>query len=120
MNVSHRNVEILDNFVPISKNSTNLVTVDTTTGGTTIVDSNQLRVGIIIQNQGTNPVLLSFGEDTSTTNYSLILPGASGVRLGDGGAFSDMDNNWIWKGSIKGIVESGSSIVSILEKTKTG
>jgi len=94
------------------KSITNLVTVDDTAGGTLIVSASNDRIRLIIQNQDTQPVLLSFGEDTSTTSFSLVLSGASGVRTGDGGSFTTE----AWKGQLKGLAETGSTIVSVFEE----
>lgn len=125
MSLSHRVTEVLENVFfsnfnsfrvtnnkTNNKESTNLVTVDTTENGTTIVNANNDRIKILIQNQGIEPVLLSFGENTSITNYSLILAASSSIRIGDGGTYESCS----WIDSIKGLTESGSSIVSIYEE----
>jgi len=125
MSLSHRVTEILEGvrdltfkafkMMPIpttTKSATNLVTVDDTATGTEIVAANSSRIKLIIQNQDSQPVLLSFGENTSITSYSMVLSGASGVRTGDGGTYTAEN----WKGQIKGITEANSTVVSIFEE----
>lgn len=125
MSLSHRVTEILEGVrdltfkafkmmpIPtITKSATNLVTVDDTATGTEIVAANSSRIKLIIQNQDSQPVLLSFGENTSITSYSMVLSGASGVRTGDGGTYTAEN----WKGQIKGITEANSTVVSIFEE----
>lgn len=125
MSLSHRVTEILEGvrdltfsafrMIPVTtstKSATNLVTVDDTANGTEIVAANSNRIKLIIQNQDSQPVLLSFGENTSITSYSMVLSGASGVRTGDGGSYTAEN----WKGQIKGITEANSTVVSIFEE----
>jgi hypothetical protein len=99
----------------VSNASSGLVTIDTTATGVTIVASNLLRTKIIVQNQGNIPVLLKFDGNVSTSDYDLILAAATGTRTGDGGSYE----SFTWKGAIKGITETSSSIISILEEETT-
>ena len=128
MSLSHRVTEILEDLFdktlnalivkPISttnKSSTNLVQVDTTVNGTTILSANANRVQVFIQNQSSQPVLIAFGENPSISNYSLILSGSSGTRVGDGGSYVTDT----WKGEIKGIVENGTADITIFEEVVT-
>ena len=104
-----------DSSSPIAtttKSATNLITVDDTVNGTEIVASNSSRIKVTLQNQDSQPVLVSFGENTSITSYSITLSGASGVRTGDGGSYIAEN----WKGQIKGLTEAGSTIVSVFEE----
>lgn len=125
MSLSHRVTEILEavrnitfsafEMIPVpttSKSSTNLVTINDTEGGTSIVSANANRVRLIIQNQDSQAVLLSFDEDASVANYSMTLSGTSGVRTGDGGTYATES----WKGSINGFTETGSTVLSIFEE----
>jgi hypothetical protein len=95
-----------------SISSTDLVSVDTTSGGTVIVSANSSRRKIIIQNQGLVPVLLNFGDSVSVTSYRLILSPGSGVRVGDGASWESES----YKGEIKGLTESSSANISVLEE----
>ena len=108
-------VLVYDETSPVatsSKSATNLITVDTTATGTQIVAANANRIRLIIQNQTSQPVLLSFNENTSITSYSLVLSGTSGTRTGDDGTYTTES----WKESIKGLTEANSSVLSIFEE----
>lgn len=113
----------LSNYIPtistisigtILKNPMNLITIDDTINGTTIVEKNPNRLSVLIHNQGVVPILISFGEEnTSINNYNLVVAGGSDFRYGDGGSFYTNT----WRGKIKGFTESSSTIISILEET---
>ena len=104
VNSSHRET--------LNSNNSGLVTVNTTVGGIEIVPANSNRHWINIQNNGIEPVLIKFDGIPTLTDYDIILPSSSGVRLGDGGAFSSQT----WKKSIYGLVVSTSSIISVFEE----
>ena len=125
MSLSHRVTEILEGvrdltfsafkMMPIpadTKSATNLVSVDTTVGGTVILAANSNRISARIHNQDSQPVLISYEDTASIAVYSEMLAGASGVRTGDGGFLSYPE----WKGQIRGITEAGSTVVSVFEK----
>jgi hypothetical protein len=98
-----------------SSSGSGVVTVDVTSGGTTIVAANSNRLRIVIQNTGIEPVLLKFDGNPSTTDYDLILGGDSGVRIGEGTVFQSET----WKGAIKGITEELSTVISVFEEEIT-
>ena len=119
MGVSPRVGEVIENTITFTKNTTNIVEIDTTEGGTVILDANLNRVSLHIQNIGTIPILIAFGEDPTIDNFSINIPGGSGIRTGDGGAYEDNHPFYVFKGQIKGLVETSTTKVCILEKTKT-
>lgn len=58
------------------------------TSAGTLLDSNEYRIGIIIQNLGTNPLFVKFGAGASTSDFDVILKGGSGNDDGLGGVLS--------------------------------
>jgi len=78
----------------------------------TIASASTDRLHILLQNQGSVPVLIKLSTDATASDYSFILSGASGTRTGDGGNYS----SYSWKGLITGITETGTSVVSVLEE----
>jgi hypothetical protein len=97
--------------VSTSENS-GLVTVNTTEGGIQLAPANANRINIIMQNQGTIPILLKFGDSVSISDYNFIIPGGTGVRYGDGGSYSTETQ----KGKIMAITEATSTVISVFEE----
>lgn len=91
-----------------------LVTVPATAGGIVIVAANSSRLYVILQNNAAEPCLLNLGGEPTISAYNYILAEPTGVRFGNGGALR-IDN---YQGEIKGLVESNTTVVSILEVTK--
>ena len=112
-------VQLTNYEISITKNITNVVTVDDTVGGTVILAENSDRVSFEIQNEGMVNVFIAFGEDPTTSNYSKNIPSASLQKAGDGGELKDDHLFAPWKGSVKGITnpEETTTLV-IFEKIK--
>lgn len=53
--------------------------------GATALAANPLRIGFAIQNQGTAPLFVLFGNGASTTVYHMILKGSTVDSDGTGG-----------------------------------
>jgi len=50
-----------------------------------ILVADPARVGLLIQNLGTNPLFVKFGSTASTTDFDIILPAGTGNDNGTGG-----------------------------------
>lgn len=125
MGLSHRVTEILEGvrdltfvafkMIPVSttkKSNILPVSVDSTVGGIEIVPANPNRIKVRIQNLGTQPVILNYGGIPTTSDLDGVLAGGSGIRTGDGGTVTEYN----WKGQIKGLTETGSTIISVFEE----
>lgn len=55
---------------------------------TTALAANKERVGLMIQNLGTNPLFVRFGTGASTTVFHAVLKGGTGNDDGLGGSLS--------------------------------
>ena len=69
------------------------------------------RKHVILQNNGTEPVIIRLGGDASTAVYNVVLKDGSAGRDGNGASIT-IDN---YQGSIYGIVEANTGVISILE-----
>ena len=87
------------------------VTVDATSGGTVIVAANVNRLGLMLQNVGTEPCLIRLGGNPSATAYNYVLSKDSGAKVGAGGSLI-LDN---WRGAVKGITEANSTVIAVTE-----
>ncbi len=87
------------------------VTVATTTGGTVVIAANTSRKRLILQNTGTEPVILRFGGDPSTSAYNYVLKDGTAARDGLG----DTLELYAYTGAVKGIVEANSGVVAVTE-----
>lgn len=87
------------------------VTVDTTAGGTTLIAANTSRKKVILQNCGTEPCILRFGGNPSTSAYNYVLKDCTSARDGLGETI-ELD---FYTGAIKGIVEANSTVIAITE-----
>lgn len=54
----------------------------------TALASNANRRGFMIQNQGTNPLFVLFGNGASITVFHMVLRGGTGAKDGLGGSFT--------------------------------
>lgn len=64
--------------------------INTTTGissSTTALAENNNRRSIVLQNLGTNPLFVKFGENASTTDFTFILKGGTSNDDGTGEIF---------------------------------
>lgn len=86
------------------------------TGGaqtnTTALPINSARVGLMIQNQGTNPLFVYFGAGASSSVYNFILKASTGAADGTGGSFS-MTAGVVYRGVIT--IAGTSPSYSVLE-----
>lgn len=57
----------------------------------TALEANTSRLGFMIQNVGTNPLFVLFGDGCSTTVFHMVLKGGTGAKDGLGASFSQMD-----------------------------
>lgn len=89
------------------------VTVGTTSGGTVIAAANTKRKEIVLQNNGLITCIIRLGGDPSTTAYNLTLKGGTGARDGLGASITIN----FYQGEIKGITESSSTVISVMEIT---
>ena len=87
----------------------NLASVTTTSS--LAVNKNDNRHTLLIQNVGTEPVLLNLGGTASTSAYHIVLAEDSGAREGAGGAV-EIDQ---FIGEIYAIVEANTSVLAITE-----
>lgn len=86
------------------------VTVDTTAGGTLIVDSNSNRKGLILVNTSATTVYL--GHDTNITT-------ANGIPLPQNGVLTeDSGGDKVYQGPYYGITASSSSDVRYDERER--
>lgn len=54
----------------------------------TVLSANANRAGFLIQNQGTNPLLVLLGASASATSFHVSLKGGTALSDGNGGTFS--------------------------------
>jgi predicted ester cyclase len=87
----------------MSKNTAGSVTaVSVATTDTPIVSANLGRIEITIVNTSANIVDLAFG---------ITAVAANGVRLAAGASYTTTN----WKGAIRGIAQTGASVVTVAE-----
>lgn len=65
----------------------------------TALASNPARIGMIIQNLGTNPLFVLLGNGASTTVFTVVLKGGTGNDDGTGGSYS-MSTGVVYTGPI--------------------
>ena len=109
-----RQTEILDiTYSPT--NATIAATPKTVaTSNTVVISANTKRQYVILQNVGTNPVLLRLGAAASAANYNYVLSKGTGAKDGLGGELK-LTN---YQGAIHGITEASSTVISITEMVK--
>jgi len=81
------------------------VTVAATTGGTQILAANNERRGLVVYNNGNNPVYLGFDANVTTSTGMPVLPQASFTVNGDR----------CWRGIVQGIATSSTDDVRAWE-----
>lgn len=95
--------------------SASVITVDSAITPTTIVDENINRMNLLIQNQGTVPIIIKAGGTTpSTSDYNFVLAPSTALRQGDGAVYTTTT----FKGTLKGIVETSTSVISVHEEVE--
>lgn len=92
-----------------------LVTVGTSVGGTTIVSANSNRRKLTLRNNGTVPVLIKVNGIPTILDYNDTIAKSSSIRAGDGGVWGTETI----KLEIKGLTETGSTVISVTEEEIT-
>lgn len=66
-------------------------TVTPIASAATALASNSARVGFMIQNLGTNPLFVKYGDSATSTDFSVVLRGSSVADDGTGGILTSAD-----------------------------
>lgn len=74
-------------------------TVTPIASATTALVSNKARVGFILQNLGTNPLFVKYGNTASSTDFTVVLKGSTVQDDGTGGIASS-DGTSVYTGII--------------------
>ena len=107
-----RMTEILDRKCGFTNNVKSSTPVSISTTSATVAAANAKRKHVVIQNQGTEAVILRLSSlAASTSDYHAVLSKCLAARDGLGGSIT-VDN---YQGAITGICESNTSVVSVME-----
>ena len=89
--------------------------IEVTTTSTEISAANSLRKHIILQNNGTQPVIIRLGTGAaSTTTYNFTLSKSTAARDGLGGSITIKN----YQGAIQGIVGASTTEIAVTEILK--
>ena len=90
-------------------------TVGSTSGS--ILAANGARKGCSVQNVGTVPVLLGFGQVPTATAYHLALPAGGSSNDGSSQPWDGTFSGVLWQGAVNAITAAGGGAVVVTELT---
>ena len=90
-------------------------TVGSTSGS--ILAANGARKGCSVQNVGTVPVLLGFGQVPTATAYHLALPAGGSSNDGSSQPWDGTVSGVLWQGAVNAITAAGGGAVVVTEWT---